>query len=222
MTSKPAAKLPLFIAALFLASTCSADVVFTNIGSQLYSSSVFVTGTESALELHPYIGTASSPGQFFQLGSGLTNPLPGTNYALTSVTVGVTYDPQAGQVQPGNYSPDFEIWLYSNRAVVVNPSTTEDYPDAPIAEIGQSELAPSAAGLVTALAQPGITLDSGGAYWIILTADNPYTIATWDYVGPYFDQALEIDGSPLPTPEPATITLFALALIGLPLLRKRE
>jgi hypothetical protein len=112
------------------------------------------------------------------------------------------------------------MWLYST---VPGPPGT-DWPlgiaaGSPVAEIGQNIVAPISAALVTVTAPSGVVTPQDtylGSDYIVLTPANPYTTVAWAGV-------LTVDEAPLASaPEPATITLFALALIGLPLLRKRE
>jgi len=190
---------------------CSAAIIFASSGlaDTIYfgeSPNGAVYGTSELVGLNPWVVSESA--WLFAANQ---------NYELTSVTVEVS------ALQGFAYPPaslDFDIWLYSSEEIV-NPGGLEGIaPNAPIAEIGENLVAPSAPGLVTSYASSGIPL-TAGEYWIVLTPANPYSLVEWTTSS----DSMQVYGTPLTSaaaPEPATMTLFALALIGLPFVRQRS
>jgi hypothetical protein len=194
-----AAAASILFATVFLASRCEADTIYYG-------------GSPDGV----VYGASEAP---WGIGDSAWLFGPNQNYTLTSVTVQVSFDP-AGLYPSG--SADFNVWLYSSEEIIHPGGPPGIAPDAPIAEIGENLVAPNDPGLVTAYASSVIPLPEARAgYWIVLTPANQYTAVAWDGG----DDSMQVYGTPglsAPTPEPSTVTLFALALVGGALLRKRE
>jgi hypothetical protein len=217
---KTAGILVLALGLIALASPASADTIYTNLGTgSTYIGGggdvVAGSGTGSPQSFaNPFIVPAGPGYNLTQLDVGATFAFGGSNSAIIELLTNSGGSP--GSTVLGS-------WTLTN---LPPPATSSIQPSQTISGISGIALSGSTQYWLAAFAGASSTVDIWNGNSTGATGTNAYSTdggTTWISNGPGARlDAFDVQGTPLSTPEPGTLTLLGSGLIGLVALFRRS